>query len=268
MAEKLKNMIDLEEWLKIYEKISKELNLSFQEDTRATELLSVLIRNKGLEAKVLESIVYKKHVIIAGAGPSIVDDLENVKKIDRKKVIYVTCDGATKAFQEIMDDIPDLIVTDLDGFPKEQVACSKEGSIVIVHAHGDNKEQIATYVPKLDKVIGTTQVRPKEKVYNFGGFTDGDRAAYIIGSFNPASITLIGMNLSEEVGTYSKPIIFDRTRKIIKLRIAKELLELFAKKIQEQKRNIKLFNLTKDANDDIKGFQPITLKKYVELVYK
>lgn len=268
MVEILKSIIDLEEWLRIYEKICKELNLSYQEDLRATELLSVLIRNKGLDPKVLEPIVNKKHVIIAGAGPSIIDDLENIKKINRKKIVYVTCDGATKAFQEVMDDIPDIIVTDLDGFPKEQVACAKEGSIVIVHAHGDNKEQITTYVPKMDKVIGTTQVKPKDNVYNFGGFTDGDRAAYIIGSFNPSSITLIGMNLSEEIGTYSKPIIFDRTRKITKLKIAKELLELFALKVTEQKRGIKLFNLTKNSNDFIKGFKPINLKKYVEFVYQ
>jgi len=268
MVEVLKNLIDLEEWLKIYEKISKELNLSYQEDLRATEFLAVLIRNKGLDAKVLEPILSKKNVIIAGAGPSIVEDLESIKKIDRKKVVYITCDGATKAFQEVMEDIPDIIVTDLDGFPKEQVACAKEGSIVVAHAHADNKEQIATYVPKIDKIIGTTQVRPKEKVYNFGGFTDGDRAAFIAGSFNPNSITLIGMNLSEEVGTYSKPIIFDRTRKIIKLKIAKDLLELFALKVHEEGRGIKLFNLTKGANDAIKGFKPITLKKYLELVYK
>jgi Uncharacterized Rossmann fold enzyme len=85
MVEVLKKLIELEEWLKIYEKISKELNLSYQEDLRATEFLAVLIRNKGLDAKVLEPILSKKNVIIAGAGPSIVEDLESIKKIDRKK---------------------------------------------------------------------------------------------------------------------------------------------------------------------------------------
>ena len=33
------------------------------------------------------------------------------------------------------------------------------GSIVVVHAHGDNQDLLREYVPKLRNVIGTTQTR-------------------------------------------------------------------------------------------------------------
>ncbi len=259
-------MISLEEWLKIYDNIAKQLRLSPIEDERSAELLSVLIRNRGLEPSDIKKIVHNKHVLIVGAGPSVIEDLESIKRIERNKVVFVTCDGATKAFLEIFEEPPHIIVTDLDGYPKEQILCSKMNSIVIVHAHGDNRNEIATYVSKIEKVMGTTQVKPKEKVYNFGGFTDGDRAAFIMSHFKPLSITLAGMDLSEEVGKYSKPIIFDRTKKIQKLKIAKELLELLGRENAKRGNEIKLFNLTKNGVK-IEYFEKITVKDYLKLIY-
>ncbi len=259
-------MLSLEEWFKIYNDISKRLRLSPIEDERSAELLSVLIRNRALDPSEIKKIVYNKHVVVVGAGPSVIEDLESIKRIERKRIVFVTCDGATKAFLEVFETNPHIIVTDLDGTPKEQVLCSKMGSIVMVHAHGDNRTEIATYVPKIEKIIGTTQTKPKEKVYNFGGFTDGDRAVFIMSHFKPISITLVGMDLTEEVGKYSKPIIFDRTKKIQKLKIAKELLELLAKVNKMRGNEIRLFNLTKNGVD-IEGFERITVKDYVNLIY-
>lgn len=259
-------MISLEEWFKIYDDIAKRLRISPIEDERTAELLNVLIRNRGLEIKDIKPIISGKHVLIIGAGPSVLEDLESIKRVKKENLVFITCDGATKAFLEVMETHPHIIVTDLDGFPKEQVLCSKSGSIVAVHAHGDNRMEIATYVPKLEKIIGTTQVKPKEKVFNFGGFTDGDRAVYFAGFFRPKSITLLGMDLSEEVGKYSKPIIFDRTKKLQKLKIAKELLEFFAKKNLEKGNEIQLFNLTK-GGVDIEGFPRITIKEFIKVIY-
>jgi uncharacterized Rossmann fold enzyme len=263
----MKTIISLDEWLKIYEDIAKRLRISIEEDYRATELIAVLIRDKAKDAESLANIIKGKHVVIAGAGPSIIEDLESIKKIERKKLVLITCDGATKAFLEVFEEPPDIIVTDLDGFPKEQVLCNQHGSIIVVHAHGDNKEQIITYVPKLKNVIATTQVKPKEKVYNFGGFTDGDRAAFIAGTFEPLTITLVGMDLTEEVGKYSKQIIFDRTKKISKLKIAKELLELFATRTKKVYKKIGLYNLTKEG-ENIEGFDKIKVKDFVKIIYK
>lgn len=259
-------MLSLNEWMKIYEKISSLLNLSYEEDSRATELLSVLLRNKAVDIETIKNIIKNKHVVVIGAGPTVLEDLESIKKIERKNLVFITCNGATKAFLEVFETNPDIIVTDFDGYPKEQILCNKQGSIIVAHAHGDNKDQIITYIPKLTKVIGSTQVRPFENVYNFGGFTDGDRAVFLSGHFNPKSITLIGMGLTSEVGKYSKPIIFDRTKKLEKLKIAKELLEIFAKKVKEKKLKIRLVNLTKEGVN-IEGFRKIKLKEFLEMVY-
>jgi Uncharacterized Rossmann fold enzyme len=263
----MKTIISLDEWLKIYEDIAKRLKISIEEDYRATDLLEVLIRGKSLNVEVLSKMIKGKHVVVAGAGPSIIEDLENIKRVERKDLVFITCDGATKAFLEIFEEPPNIIVTDLDGFPKEQVFCNQQGSIIIVHAHGDNKEQIVTYVPKLKNIIGTTQVKPKGNTYNFGGFTDGDRAVFITGAFEPLTITLVGMDLTEDVGKYSKQIIFDRTKKIAKLKIAKELLELFATKAKKINKKLGLYNLTKEG-ENIEGFDKISVKDFVKIIYK
>ena len=75
------------------------------------------------------------------------------------------------------------------------------------------------------------------------------------------------MDLTEEVGKYSKQIIFDRTKKISKLKIAKELLELFATRTKKVYKKIGLYNLTKEG-ENIEGFDKIKVKDFVKIIYK
>jgi uncharacterized Rossmann fold enzyme len=79
--------------------------------------------------------------------------------------------------------VPEVICTDLDGnseadIEKEILAC-EQGSLVLIHAHGDNMDKLKKYVPRFKHFIATTQAKPFDNVYNFGGFSDGDRCVFV-----------------------------------------------------------------------------------------
>jgi len=100
--------------------------------------------------------------------------------------------------------IPDIIVTDLDGHVPDQIQANLKGARIVLHAHGDNIPEIKHWAPKFKNFISTTQAQPDEEnnIYNFGGFTDGDRAVYLGAHFNAKKITLVAFNF-EEVADHS-----------------------------------------------------------------
>ena len=100
---------------------------------------------------------------------------------------------------------------------------------MVIHAHIDNVDVIRKYIPKFRKIIGTTQVMPVEHVYNFGGFTDGDRCVFLAEEFGAKDIVLVGMLFDASIGQYSKAIIDNVEVKREKLQIAKRLLQVLAK---------------------------------------
>ncbi|MEA1869387.1 MAG: 6-hydroxymethylpterin diphosphokinase MptE-like protein, partial [Euryarchaeota archaeon] len=113
--------------------------------------------------------------------------------------------------------IPDVIVTDLDGTIEDIISASRKGSFVVVHAHGDNIPAVESVVPLLSwKVLGTTQAEPFDGIYNFGGFTDGDRCVFLAKASGAASVMLFGFD-------YDDPDVNDVKKK--KLRWAKRLIE-------------------------------------------
>ena len=53
--------------------------------------------------------------------------------------------------------------------------------------------------------MGTTQAQPIGNLYNFGGFTDGDRALFLAVALGASQITLAGMDFGDIVTKYSRP---------------------------------------------------------------
>ena len=94
---------------------------------------------------------------------------------------------------------PDAVFTDLDGATDRLVEMNESGTIVVVHAHGDNMPLLDYWVPRFNgPVVGTTQSVPLPHVHNFGGFSDGDRAVFAADELGAAHITLIGFDLDDE----------------------------------------------------------------------
>ena len=97
-------------------------------------------------------------------------------------MVVIAADGATEMCLDV-GIIPDFVVTDLDGNYQSLIRAHLEGSIMVIHAHGDNIDKISSQVPYFSNAIGTTQNFPLNNVYNFGGFTDGDRSVSLAVEF-------------------------------------------------------------------------------------
>lgn len=90
---------------------------------------------------------------------------------------------------------PDFVVTDLDGLVEDQIEANRRGATVFIHAHGDNIGALGRYAPMFKgNVVATCQCAPVDGTFNFGGFTDGDRAACICSSLGAKSLHLLGFD--------------------------------------------------------------------------
>jgi hypothetical protein len=202
------------------------MGYSTEEDQKAAYILSNLIKRKFLDPKILDKKIRGKQVLAIGAGPNLDLYTSFIKK--NRSFVKIVADGAVKFLIE--NNIkPDIVVTDLDGDLRFLVKAEKLGAIMVIHAHSDNVDLIRKYISKFRKIIGTTQVMPVEHVYNFGGFTDGDRCVFLAEEFGAKDIVLVGMLFDDSIGQYSKAIIDNVEVKREKLQIAKRLLQVLAK---------------------------------------
>jgi hypothetical protein len=115
-------------------------------------------------------------VAIAGAAPC----LSNEVKIARNADVVVAASTAADALRDRGVAV-DCMVTDLDKNPETAVTLTHEGVPVAAHAHGDNIPAVREWLPQFadDATLATTQAAPVGPVRNLGGFTDGDRAAFL-----------------------------------------------------------------------------------------
>ena len=151
--------------------------------------------------------------MIFGNAPSLDRELDALPPMDAASI---AADGAAAVLLR-RGIVPDVVVSDLDGpFPAILEACQKK-AIIVVHAHGDNLDALARYVPQLENVIGTCQCRPSGGLYNFGGFTDGDRSVFLAVELGASSIELVGFDFEDQSVT---------PRKRKKLAWAKRLIEI------------------------------------------
>jgi hypothetical protein len=237
------------DWFPYYQQIREEFGYSTEKDQNAANLLSKMIRKKSRDLKKLQKKIAGKDVLVIGAGPSLLDNIDFIKK--NRKYVKIVADGAVEAL--ITNRIrPDIVVSDLDGKPAFLKKADKLGAIMVVHAHGDNEDAIKNLVPRFKNVIGSTQVMPIENVYNFGGFTDGDRSVFMADEMGARMIVLVGMDLTEQTTKYSAGKIANEDLKGKKLKRARQLLEMLSKKSK-----CSLFN---KSNNSIRGFSRLETK--------
>ncbi|NMG83394.1 MAG: DUF115 domain-containing protein [Methanosarcinales archaeon] len=185
------------QWDLIYKQIIKDMGFDQAGDERAASILSQLLykHKHTIDPAVLSKLIEGECVLVCGNAPALATEL---KKSDTTGYdVIIAADGATGVLLQ-QNIQPTIIVTDLDADNIEaEIQASKHGTIVLAHAHGDNIEAITSIVPKLENVIGTTQTKPLHNVYNFAGFTDGDRCVFLAAHYNAASIVLIGFDFED-----------------------------------------------------------------------
>lgn len=210
--------MEYEEWRGLYKAILRDLGFSEEKDLEAARVLKSLVKPLPLEA-LREKIAGRK-VGIYGAGQS----LEKVERFPQDT--RIAADGATSYLLE-KGVVPEVVVTDLDGKLEDLYKANRWGSIMVIHAHGDNTSKIRTHAPGFTRVVPTCQCRPFQGVYNFGGFTDGDRAVYMAEHLGAKEIVLYGMDF-KGIGRYS--FSRDTPMKRKKLKWGKKLIHYLKKR--------------------------------------
>ncbi|MFA5772163.1 MAG: 6-hydroxymethylpterin diphosphokinase MptE-like protein [Thermoplasmata archaeon] len=217
-------------WEKYYLEILSDFKFDRIMDEQASQLLSEKLRGMNtISPGDLEKIIMGKHAFIFGGGDLLFQGIETFMEFTRRgaeEIVTISADGVTTHL--IKNNIlPDIIVTDLDGKIEDQVTANEKGSVVVVHAHGDNASNIKKWVSRFNgKLVGTTQARPLANIFNFGGFTDGDRCVFLAEHFGAKKITLVGFDYSRVGKTSNKK---STETKLKKLMWAKKLIETICK---------------------------------------
>ena len=196
-------------WEKYYTEILEDFGFSRKNDEESAKLLDEILSTEGcLTLDDLGQIVgFSDKFIVFGAGPSLKEHVKMLKEeYDLRDYVLVAADGATTALIEERL-VPDIIATDLDGNLDDILLANVRGANVAIHAHGDNIDKIASLTPFFTSVLGTTQAQPIGNLYNFGGFTDGDRAMFLVVALGASEMILAGMDFGDVVTRYSRPNI-------------------------------------------------------------
>ncbi|WP_435318874.1 6-hydroxymethylpterin diphosphokinase MptE-like protein [Haloarchaeobius sp. TZWSO28] len=182
--------MEFTEFEPVYERILRDFGFGREGDERARDVLADLTTPFD-ESRL--SVLAGERVAICGAGPSLAEDLAS---LDVDQVVAASTAAAVCREHGVAVDV---YVTDLDGKPELAAELSAAGAPTVVHAHGDNIETVREMVPALtqEHVLPTTQAAPKEHVRNFGGFTDGDRAAFLADHVGASELVFPGWDFED-----------------------------------------------------------------------
>ena len=191
------------DWDPIYKEILVDFGFEQEKDDEAAEVASELIARKreGVETvkREVEMLLKGKIALVCGNAPCLERDIREKEFDDLSRDhVVIAADGATSVLLRNAI-IPELVVSDLDGNIADILYANRLGAIIVVHAHGDNIAMLKKVLPVLNEnVICTTQSKPIHNVFNFGGFTDGDRCVFLATEFGADKIELIGFDFEDE----------------------------------------------------------------------
>lgn len=232
-------------WEIFYKEILDDFGFSREDDENSAKVLDEILSEEGcLTLDELAQIVrFSDKYIVFGAGPSLKLHIQKLKmEYDLKNYVLVAADGATTAMIEERIS-PDIIATDLDGNIDDILLANLRGANIVIHAHGDNLDQITRLSSFFNNVLGTTQAQPRGNLYNFGGFTDGDRAMFLAVALGANEIILAGMDFGNTITKYSRPSLDSDLGKADEFKKKKlEYGEKFINLICENE-NVKIVNL-------------------------
>ncbi len=194
-------------WKPIYKEIISDFDYSEKQDRKAAKVLSKL-----RDSDSLSPLNELRDQTVEIIGPYF-----SGEKHSSKSSLIAAGSSLTNIIKNEVQ--PDLLVTDLDGDTRLQLEINLDGVPAVIHAHGDNIPLLKRWAKKFHgHVICTCQCRPShDGIYNFGGFTDGDRACFIADHFEAKEIILNGWDFEE-------PFKGDENKRK-KLRWAKKLIK-------------------------------------------
>jgi len=182
------------DWEPVYEAVLADFGYGRGADEQARDILADLLPGPGYNPARLD--IQDATVAVAGGADRLTQTADLALARDADAVIAAS-DAATRLRARGVR--VDCMVTDLDKRPETARELTAAGTLVAVHAHGDNIETLRSVVPGLDgsAVVPTTQARPVDGVSNFGGFTDGDRAAFLADALGAGRLVFPGWNVDD-----------------------------------------------------------------------
>ena len=198
-----------EDWEPYYLRILDHFSFDRARDEEAAVLLSSLLTRDDLP--LLTERIRGKSCTVCGNGPNLIEELGRIQGT------VLAADGAANRLYA-RGIRPEVIVTDLDGATDAFTEMNRAGTVIVVHAHGDNMDLLRRWVPRFPgPLVGTTQSRPFDSIHNFGGFSDGDRAVFLAEALGASGVVIAGFDLDNPtVGPVKRG----------KLLFARELLRL------------------------------------------
>ncbi|MEM0158322.1 MAG: 6-hydroxymethylpterin diphosphokinase MptE-like protein [Thermoplasmataceae archaeon] len=203
----------IETWIPIYARICADIGIDPKNDFLSSARLSLIL---GRKSNIQKLNSFRNDVFeVFGNAPEI-----NFQGISENSVVVVADSALPRVRSAGID--PDIIVTDLDGDPEGAIKCSEDGAVVVIHAHGDNANLIERYAGRFsENVIGSTQNYPLHNIFNFFGFTDGDRAVFLAHYLGARAIILRGFDFDRP-----QSMSGNLERKRLKLKWARYLITM------------------------------------------
>jgi uncharacterized Rossmann fold enzyme len=177
-------------WIPLYERICRDFGFDPTRDRDSAIMLAKKLGQRSDDSLKAARSRVSSTVFVCGGGPNLADD---ISMTDIRWPIIAADSATTTLLGSGIN--PDIIVSDLDGVVEDQIEANSHGAPIFVHAHGDNMRALDRYVGLFEgAVVGTCQCKPLEHVFNFGGFTDGDRAACIAAELGAKEVLLAGFD--------------------------------------------------------------------------
>ena len=199
--------MEFSQWEPIYLDILADLGYGRDEDEMSVRVLKAVTLGSDLHSGEDAAEIMGDVVTVVGNAPCLEDDIAS-KGLQGT----VICSGSAVGRLMSTGRIPDMVFTDLDGEIGPQLEASTKGAYTFIHAHGDNQDLITEYAGSFEgPVVLTTQSTPEYTVFNYGGFTDGDRAVCFAEHFGASKVVLVGFD-------YDHPMPKDGSDPVIKLR--------------------------------------------------
>ncbi len=219
--------LSLKVWLTYwYPKICNALGINAKKDEEIVKWVEDNYEPTSNINEVKKKIRKKSALVMAPSNPVLTLEMKDILND-----LLIIATEPVIGFLNSNGIIPQIIETDLDSNFNDLIHSAKQGSILAIHVHGDNKERIKAFfeIPETKniKYFFTTQTRPSVKVVNTLGFTDGDRGVFLAQFLGCEQILLSGFELDTKpvtkqihLSNYNEWLI----KKKIKLEIAKALI--------------------------------------------
>lgn len=183
-------------WAPHYAEIARELGFPFDREERSAARLEALL-SPAARAAPLDRVARRlagRSVIVVGLAPHAGPPPLWRLPAEGPPPAVVAADGATAPCLDA-GIVPAVIVTDLDGPLPTEIGANRRGSLAVLHAHGDNSDAIAEWVPQFPgELVGSWAGPPRGPLIDVGGFTDGDRAVFLAEHVGARTILLWGFD--------------------------------------------------------------------------